>query len=313
MSKELPHSALLWLVAIGFLMQTLDATIVNTALPAMAATLHESPLQMQSVVVAYSLTMAMLIPASGLLADRVGTRPTYVAAIVLFVIGSMLCAMSTSLYALVAARVLQGCGGAMLLPVGRLAVMRAYPPPLFLAAMSFVTVPGLVGPLVGPTVGGWLVQYASWHWIFWINVPIGVVGSLAALRYMPNTRRSDLGRFDVAGYLMIAFGMVAISLALDGLSELGLGHAMVLILFVLGLASLTAYWLHAAQASSPLFSPSLFAVPSFSVGLLGNLFSRLGSGGMPFLLPLLLQVSLGYSPAQSGMTMIPVALAARVT
>jgi EmrB/QacA subfamily drug resistance transporter len=300
---------LLWLVALGFFMQTLDATIVNTALPAMARSLGESPLRMQSVVVAYSLTMAMLIPATGWLADRFGTRRVYVGAIALFVLGSVLCALAPDLNLLVAARVVQGAGGAMLLPVGRLVVLRTIPRERFLQAMSFVAIPGLVGPLLGPTLGGWLVEVASWHWIFFINVPVGIVGVLATLRFMPVPAPVAVKRFDLAGYVLLAFGMVAVSLALDGLSGLGLRQASVLFLMIFGLASLTAYWLHALRRPDPLFSPRLFRVGSLRIGLLGNLFSRLGSACMPFLIPLLLQVTMGYSPVEAGMMMLPVALA----
>lgn len=300
---------LLWLAAVGFFMQTLDATIVNTALPAMARSLGESPLRMQAVVVSYALAMAMLIPASGWLADRFGTRKVFFSALVLFGIGSLLCAYSPSLLYLVLSRVIQGLGGAMLLPVGRLAVLRAFPREKFLQAMSLVTIPGLVGPLIGPTLGGWLVEYASWHWIFLINVPVGIVGCIATARYMPDFRAASLSRFDLVGYLLLAISMVSISLSLDGLSELGMQHATVLVLLILGMACLAAYWLRAARRPDPLFSLDLFKVNSFSVGILGNLFSRIGSGCMPFLIPLLLQLTLGYTPMQAGMMMVPVALA----
>ena len=302
-------SILLWLVAVGFFMQTLDATIVNTALPSMAQSLGESPLRMQSVVVAYSLAMAMLIPASGWIADRFGARRVYLWAIVVFVLGSVLCALSSRLDVLVASRVVQGFGGALLLPVGRLVVLRTFPREKFLQAMSFVAIPGLIGPLVGPTLGGWLVEVASWHWIFLINVPVGVLGCLATLRYMPAIEGAPVKRFDLTGYGLLAFGMVALSLALDGLSGLGLRQAGVLVLMVFGLASLAAYWLHAVRRPDPLFSPHLFSVATLRIGLLGNLFARLGSSCMPFLIPLLLQVSMGYSPMQAGLMMLPVALA----
>ena len=307
--QERSLKRLLWLVAVGFFMQTLDATIVNTALPAMAKSLGESPLRMQSVVVAYSLAMAMLIPASGWMADRFGTRRVYISAIVLFVVGSVLCALSSSLSMLVAARVVQGLGGALLLPVGRLVVLRTFPRERFLQAMSFVAIPGLVGPLIGPTLGGWLVEVASWHWIFLINLPVGVIGALATLRWMPTPPAVARVRFDTAGYLLLAFGMMALSLALDGLSGLGLRQASVLVMMIFGLASLAAYWLHALRRPDPLFSPQLFRVGSLRIGLIGNLFSRLGSSCMPFLIPLLLQVTMGYSPAEAGMMMLPVALA----
>jgi len=300
------QKSLLWLVAVGFFMQTLDATIINTALPAMAASLGESPLRMQSVVVAYALTMAMLIPASGWIADRFGTRRVFFSAIVLFAAGSVLCALSHGLGQLVAARVVQGLGGALLLPVGRLALLRTVPRGGFLQAMSFVAIPGLIGPLLGPTLGGWLVQYASWHWIFLINVPVGLLGCIATLKYMPDLRGAVQKRFDSVGYAMLAFGMVAISLSLDGA---GLHQGGVMVVLIFGFASIAGYWLRAARTPEPLFAPSLFHVPTLSIGLIGNLFSRLGSSCMPFLVPLLLQVSMGYSPVHAGLMMLPIALA----
>jgi EmrB/QacA subfamily drug resistance transporter len=310
MEQEQRLRMLLWLVAIAFFMQTLDATIVNTALPAMAISLGESPLKMHSVVVSYALTMAALIPASGWLADRFGTRRTFMGAIVLFSLGSLACAMSHSLPQLVAARVLQGLGGALLLPVGRLAVLRAFPRERFLAAMSFVTVPGLIGPLIGPTLGGWLVEVASWHWIFLINLPVGLLGIVLTQRYMLDERQAKVGSFDLIGYVLLTFSMIAISLAVDGFSDFRFGHATILLMLMFGLASLAAYWLRAARRPDALFSLRLFHINTFSVGILGNLFARIGSGAMPFLIPLLLQVCLGYTPAQAGQMLIPVAAAA---
>jgi EmrB/QacA subfamily drug resistance transporter len=301
---------LLWLVAIGFFMQTLDSTIVNTALPSMARSLNESPLRMQSVVIAYALTMAILIPASGWIADRIGVRRAYFGAILVFVIGSLACALSSSMTQLIVARVVQGAGGALLLPVGRLAVLRAFPREQFLKAMSFVAIPDLIGPLIGPTLGGWLSEEVSWHWIFLINIPIGFIGALATLRYMPRDAKQERTRFDATGYLLIAVGMASISISLEGLGELGLHRAFVVLLLVFGLANLAAYWLHAARTPAPLFSPELFQVRTYAVGLIGNLFARLGTATMPFLVPLLLQVSLGFSPLQAGLTMIPVTMAA---
>ena len=308
-SEERSQSLLLWLVAIGFFMETLDSTIVNTALPGMAKSLGESPLYMQSVVIAYSLTIALLIPASGWITDRFGIKKVYLSAILVFTVGSLCCALSQSLNQLVISRVLQGAGGAMLLPVGRLAVLRAFPADKFLQAISFVTIPGLIGPLIGPTVGGWLVEFASWHWIFLINIPVGLVGCWATYRLMPDVRASHVSRFDLSGYLFLAFSMVAISFAMEGLAELGLPRSAVMILLVFGLASLAAYWFHAARTAEPLFSLNLFKIGTYNIGLLGNLFARIGSSSMPFLLPLLLQVGLGYSPSYAGMMMIPMAIA----
>ena len=304
-SGHAPHKErLLWLVAIGFFMQALDATILNTALPSMAEALGESPLKMQSVIVAYALTTAMLIPATGWVADRFGTRRVYGVAIALFVLGSVLCALSPNLSFLVAARVVQGVGGAMMLPVGRLAVLRTYPRDDFIRAMSFIAIPGQVGPLLGPTLGGWMVEYLSWHWIFWINVPVGLIGLWATWRWFPRSALVAVRKFDTAGYAMLAFGMVAISVALDGLSGVGLGMALVAVLMVFGLASLASYWMHALRIAEPLFAPELFKVRSLRVGLLGNLFARFGSGAAPFLIPLLLQIGLDMSPVSAGLMML---------
>ncbi len=299
-----------WLVAIAFFMQALDSTILNTALPNMAASLGESPLRMQSVIVSYMLTVALLIPASGWLADRYGTRRVFILAIVLFSLGSLLCALSSSLAMLVASRVVQGVGGALLLPVGRLAVLRGFPRSELLKVLTFVALPGLVGPLIGPTLGGWLVQVASWHWVFLVNLPVGVVGVWAARRFMPDLRGAVGQRFDVRGFAMFSSGLVMVSLALQGLGEHAISVAASLLLLVGGLAAMVGYWLHATRAPQPLFSPALMRIPTFSIGLAGNLFSRLGSGAMPFLIPLFLQVGLGYSPAAAGMSMIPTALGA---
>jgi EmrB/QacA subfamily drug resistance transporter len=298
-----------WVVAIAFFMQTLDGTILNTTLPTMARDLGESPLRMQSVVIAYMLTVALFIPASGWLADRFGTRRAFLAAIVVFSLGSLLCALSPSLPWLVAARVVQGVGGALLLPVGRLAVLRAFPRAELLKVLSFVTIPGLVGPLLGPPLGGWLVEVATWHWVFLINLPVGALGVFAALRYMPDLHGAEQ-RFDWPGFVMFSLGLVMVTLGLQGLGERSISAPLAILLVMGGLAAMSAYWMHAARTDKPLFSLTLFRIPTFSVGILGNLFARLGSGAMPFLTPLFLQVGLGYSPSVAGLTMVPTVVGA---
>lgn len=293
-------------------MQALDGTILNTALPSMASSLNENPLRMQAVVIAYLLTVALLIPASGWIADRFGTRRVFLGAVLLFSLGSLLCALSPSLELLVGARIVQGVGGALMMPVGRLVILRVYPRQDLVRVLSFVTIPGLLGPLAGPTLGGWLVEYASWHWIFLINLPVGLLGCLVAMKLMPDLRSPVPSRFDSIGFLLFGGSMVLISIALEGLGELHLSHLRVVLLLIGGLVLLTAYWLRALRIDKPLFPPSLFKARTFAVGILGNLFARLGSGALPFLTPLLLQVGLGYPPSTAGMTMIPLALFAMV-
>jgi len=299
-----------WVVAIAFFMQTLDGTILNTTLPTMARDLGESPLRMQSVVIAYMLTVALFIPASGWLADRFGTKRAFLVAILLFSIGSLLCALSQSLGLLIAARVVQGVGGALLLPVGRLAVLRAFPRAELIKVLSFVTIPGLVGPLLGPPLGGWLVEVATWHWVFLINLPVGLVGVVATLRVMPDLRGDTARGFDWTGFVLFSLGLVLISLGLQGLGEHALSVAVSMLLVIGGFAAIAGYWLHAARTEHALFSLRLFEIPAFSIGILGNLFARLGSGAMPFLTPLFLQVGLGYSPAVAGLSMVPTVIGA---
>ncbi len=298
-----------WLVAVAFFMQTLDGTILNIALPSMARDLAENPLHMQSVVIAYLLTVAFLIPISGWLADRFGCRRVFQMAIVLFTFGSLCCALSTTLEQLVVARIVQGVGGALMVPIGRLTILRVYPRHEFIRVMVLVTVPGMIGPLIGPSVGGWLVEYASWHWIFLINLPVGVLGCIATRFVMPKLAMVRT-RFDSLGFLAFGGSMVLLSLALEGLGELHWPIWHIVLLLLSGLVCMTAYWVHAGRVAYPLFSTQLFQTRNFTVGIWGNLFARLGIGALPFLLPLLLQVALEYSPAQAGMSLVAQALGA---
>ncbi|CAI1079326.1 MFS transporter [Serratia entomophila] len=294
----------LWIVAFGFFMQTLDTTIVNTALPSMAVSLGENPLRMQSVIVSYVLTVAVMLPASGWLADRVGVQRVFFSAIVLFTLGSVLCARAETLDELIASRVIQGIGGAMMVPVGRLTVMKIVPREQYMAAMTFVTLPGQIGPLMGPALGGFLVQYASWHWIFLINIPVGIAGAIATLLLMPNYKMQTR-RFDISGFIMLAIGMATLTLALDGHKGMGLSGLTIAGLVALGLAALAGYWWHAQSNSRALFSLRLFRTPTYKIGLIASLLGRIGSGMLPFMTPLFLQVGMGFSPFHAGLMMIP--------
>ncbi|MGC6387703.1 multidrug transporter subunit MdtD [Ewingella sp. S1.OA.A_B6] len=297
----------LWIVAFGFFMQALDTTIVNTALPSMAASLGENPLHMHSVVVAYVLTVAVMLPASGWLADRVGVKWVFFSAIVLFTLGSLLCAQSSSLQELVMSRVVQGIGGAMMVPVGRLTVLKIVPRSEYMAAMTMVTLPGQIGPLLGPALGGFLVEYASWHWIFLINLPVGLAGCIATLMIMPNYQMQTR-RFDISGFVMLAVGMATLTLALDGSRGLGLSPWQLVLLVATGLASLGIYWLHARGNLSALFSLRLFHTPTFKIGLIGSFLGRIGSGMLPFMTPVFLQLGMGFTPFNAGLMMVPMVL-----
>lgn len=299
---------LLWLVAAAFFMQMLDGTVLNTALPAIASSLGENPLKMQSAVISYMLTVAFLIPVSGWLADFFGTRRVFICAIFIFTLGSLLCAASQTLTQLVLCRVLQGVGGALMVPVGRLAIMRVIPKSELVSALSFITIPGLLGPLLGPFVGGFIVQYFSWHWIFLINIPIGIGCALLTYISMPRVIPVKI-KFDWIGYIFFSTAVIMISVSLGSVGESNIGTKAAIFMFCAGLLSLAAYVRFALKRPwRALFKPRLFFERSFSVGILANLFLRFGGGTVPFLTPLLLQTAMGYSPLKSGLTMIPLGL-----
>lgn len=296
-----------WIAAMAFFMQALDATILNTALPAIAHSLGRSPLAMQSAIISYTLTVAMLIPVSGWLADRFGTRRVFMIAVSLFTLGSFACALSGSLGQLVVFRIVQGIGGAMMMPVARLALIRAYPRSELLPVLNFVTMPGLVGPILGPLLGGVLVTWASWHWIFLINIPIGILGLLYARKYMPNFTTPRRG-FDMTGFLLFGLGLVLISSGMELFGERIVASYIGILILLGGVLLLLAYIRHARRHPTPLITLPMFKTRTFSVGIAGNLASRLGTGCVPFLMPLMLQVGFGYTALIAGCMMAPTAL-----
>lgn len=296
-----------WIAAMAFFMQALDATILNTALPDIARSLNHSPLAMQSAVISYTLTVALLIPVSGWLADRFGTRRVFIIAVILFSLGSLLCAFSPNLPFLVVSRIIQGIGGAMMMPVARLALLRAYPRSELLPILNFVTIPGLVGPVLGPLLGGILVTYATWHWIFIINIPIGILGIIYAIRHMPDFTMPKR-RFDTLGFALLGAGLVSVSVSLDLFGDNALAAATPFLVMGSGFALLTFYALHARRIPAPIIPLSLFRTRTFSVGIAGNVATRLGTGCIPFLMPLMLQVGFGYPAVVAGMMMAPTAI-----
>ncbi|MGQ9454154.1 multidrug transporter subunit MdtD [Leclercia sp. TB492] len=296
-----------WIAAMAFFMQALDATILNTALPAIAESLNRSPLAMQSAIISYTLTVAMLIPVSGWLADRFGTRRVFMLAVTLFTLGSLACALSSSLGELVVFRVIQGVGGAMMMPVARLALLRAYPRSELLPVLNFVTMPGLVGPILGPVLGGVLVTWASWHWIFLINIPIGIAGIFYARKFMPNFT-TPRRKFDMGGFFLFGLSLVLFSSGMELFGEKVVATWLAVSIIFSGIVLFLLYICHARRHPTPLISLSLFNTRTFSVGIAGNIASRLGTGCVPFLMPLMLQVGFGYPALIAGCMMAPTAV-----
>ncbi|WP_180145553.1 multidrug transporter subunit MdtD [Acinetobacter sp. YH12052] len=299
---------LVLLVSIGFFMQGLDTTIVNTAIPAMARSLGEDPLQMHSVVVAYVLSVAACIPLSGWLADRFGVRNTYFTAIIIFTLASLGCGMANSLNELLVYRVIQGIGGALLLPVGRLAMLKVIPRTQFLSAMSLMSLAGLMGPLIGPTLGGWMVEVATWHWIFLINIPMGLLGVLITFKAMPNVTEPSVQRFDFMGFFLLVVAMVGLSLGIENFASPHLPLWWSLLLVAAGIIASLIYAVHAHTHANALFRSKLFQNRIYAIGVIGNFFARLGGNAMPFLIPLMLQVAFGFEPFITGLLMIPTVL-----
>jgi len=299
-----------WVVATALFMEQLDSTIVNTAVPAMAASLGVEPLSLKAVVASYIVSLAVGIPISGWIADRFGTRRVFSSAVALFTLASIACGLSVNVTMLIAARILQGLGAALMTPVGRLAIVRTFAKSELLVAMNLVIVPALIGPLLGPTVGGLIVHWVSWRQIFFVNVPIGIAALLIIRRYMPDYRGESRRPIDFVGLVLFGSGMAILSWLLEIFGEHDISALEGLSMLLLALALLAAYVWHARQIAHPLIQLALFKIRTFRVSVWGGLVTRLGIGGMPFLLPLLYQLGLGMPAWESGLLTMPSAAAA---
>jgi len=298
-----------WLVAVAFFMQSLDTTILNTAVPAIAKAMDVTPLSVKSVLASYTLSLAVFIPISGWMADRFGTRAVFASAIGLFTVGSVLCGLSTSIEMLVACRILQGAGGAMMMPVGRMTLARTYDKADLVRAMSFVAIPSLVGPMVGPIAGGLIITYLHWSVVFFVNIPVGLLGLYFVRRYLPDYREQKTHPLDVAGLVLFGGGIALLSYVLEVFGENTLSGAEMLGLLALSAVLLASYGIRATLTAFPLLNLGLFRLRTFRASVSGGFFTRLGLGGIPFLFPLLYQIGLGLSPIQSGLLVLPQAVA----
>ncbi len=299
MSRRARVTALI--VACALFMQNLDSTVVATALPAMAHAFHADPVHMSVALTSYMLSLSVFIPASGWVADRFGSRSVFRAAIIVFTAGSVLCGRAGSLWFLVAARILQGVGGAMMVPVGRLVLLRSVAKSELVAAMAWLSIPALLGPVLGPPVGGFIVTYVSWHWIFDINVPIGLLGVVLVTLYIEETGGGDTKPFDWEGLCLTAASLVSLLSGLEAASRGVLPWPETAGLLLGGAGAAFAYWFHARAREYPLLDLGLLRIPTFGLSVAAASLFRVGIGAVPFLLPLLLQVGFGQSAAESGM------------
>ncbi|ROI09002.1 MFS transporter [Chryseobacterium sp. H3056] len=298
------------ILATSIFMQMLDSTILNTSLPSIATDLNESPLNMQNAIISYVLTLALFMPVSGFLADKFGTRKIFITSLIIFSLGSIFCAMSQNLDQLVISRVIQGIGGSLMTPVGRLALIKSFEKNELVKAINFAIIPALIGPILGPLVGGYMVDYLSWHWIFLINIPFGLLGIILSLKYMPDYRSSEI-TFDLKGFLIFASASLLLSISLELFGNVQ-NTTPVLLIFTLGFLMIYYYYVHAKKTKNPIFPLNLFQVRTFRVGILGNLATRLGISAIPLLLPLMIQIAYGESAVISGWIVAPMALTAMI-
>jgi len=289
------------IVACALFMENLDSTIIATALPTIARSLDEDPLRLNLAITSYLLSLAVFIPLSGWVADRYGARPVFRAAIVTFTIGSACCGLAQSLPALVAARVLQGLGGAMMVPVGRLVMLRSVPKSELVRAMSYVTVPALIGPVLGPPLGGFIVTYSSWRWIFYINLPIGLLGIALATMFIENVKEEADWPLDLRGFVLAGTGLAGLMFGFETAGRGVLPLPIVACLLAGGAICTALYVLHSRVHAFPIVDLGLLRIPTFASAIVGGSLFRVGIGALPFLLPLMLQLGFGLSPFASGL------------
>jgi len=298
------------IVACALFMENLDATVISTALPAIALDPHQSPIQLKLALTCYLLTLAVFNPASGWFADRFGTRIVFRMAIFVFALGSALCGFANSIQSLVAARALQGVGGAMMVPVGRLVILRTIPRSEFVGALAWLTIPALVGPVLGPPVGGFITTYFSWRWIFWINLPVAALGMILATLYVPNVKGERLNQFDYIGFVLSGVGLAALVAGSAAADLNGMPIGFVVGLFAIGAVSVILYVFHARRTEAPILDLKLLRYSTFRAGIVGGSLFRIGIGGLPLLLPLLFQLGFGMTPLSSGLLTFVAAIGA---
>jgi EmrB/QacA subfamily drug resistance transporter len=286
------------IVASALFMENLDGTVIATALPDMAASFHTGPIHLSLAITAYMLSLAAFIPVSGWVADRFGGKTVFRAAIGVFTLSSLLCAASHSLVELTAARVLQGIGGAMMVPVGRLVLLRSVEKAEMIRAMTYLMVPALLGPILGPPLGGFITTYASWRWIFLLNLPVGLAGMVLVSLFIENVREPGTARLDFKGFVLTA---LALTLFMAGVSSVSGDLSLACGLMAAGLGFGVFAWRHAAGHPHPLINLRLLRVSTFEVSVVGGMFIRVGIGALPFLLPMMLQVGFGNSAFASGL------------
>lgn len=302
-----------WVVACALFMETLDTTIISTSIPKMAYFFVINPISLKLAMTSYLLSLAVFVPISGWIAERYGVKNIFTISFIIFTISSALCGLSHNLWELVLFRVMQGFGGAIMMPIGRLILLKLYPRKDLVKVTNYATIPSLFGPMMGPLVGGAISTYSSWQWIFLVNVPIGVIGIILAVKFIPIMAPIKVNKFDVRGFIFFALGLSGISFVLSTVNESVLDLNTKLIILAVSGISGALYAFNYKTSKNPIWNLAIFKIRTFKITVLGSLFSRIGIGGIPFLLPLLFQIGLHHSPILSGELIFPMAIAMFIT
>ncbi|MDR3476495.1 MAG: MFS transporter [Gammaproteobacteria bacterium] len=297
-----------FIVSLALFMEAVDTTVINTAIPAMSQSLHVHPVDLKIALISYLLSLAIFIPISGWVSDKYGIKKVFLSAIAFFTLSSIWCGFAHNLIELVIARTLQGIGGSMMLPVGRLILVRTFERHELVTTMSRVVMVAALGMMLGPLLGGFITHYLSWHWIFWVNVPVGILALILGVISLENTARKKMPRLDKLGFILFGLGLAGFTFGFSALSETAVPNTMAWFIIFTSVLFLLSYIWHSKQILHPIVKTELFQSRTFRISIIGNLFSRTGFGGVPFLLPLLMQISLGFSPQLSGMLLAPTAL-----
>ena len=310
LGSQTPSRLIPLIIATALFMENMDATVLSTSLPAIARDLMQDPIALKLALTSYLVSLAVFIPISGWMADSLGARTVFRAAIAVFMAGSVLCALSSTLGGFVAARFVQGMGGAMMVPVGRLVILRSTAKADLVQALSYLTIPALVGPVIGPPLGGFITTYWHWRWIFLINLPIGVLGMILATRYIENLREDQVPPLDRGGFVLTSIGLTGLMLGLASAGHHLVAARVSQYAILVGILLLLAYVWHARHTRYPLLDLRLFGIGTFNAGVVGGFMFRIGIGAIPFLLPLMLQLGFGLTPFQSGLLTCATAIGA---
>lgn len=312
MNLNFNQRIIIFIVAFAFFIELLDTTIINTSIPQIAQTLNVPTLTIKIAITSYLIALAIFIPISGWLADKFGTRNIFQIAVFIFTCSSLLCGFANSIYELALYRFFQGIGGALMIPIGRLIVLQAFANKDLLKIMSYISILALLGPILGPILGGYITTYYSWHWIFFINIPIGIVEFFLAYKYIDNQTVTNLKKFDLKGFILISLGLVLISFSAENMSERFLPQYFIWLFFISGCSCIFYFVLRYKNNSQAILNLSLFKNKTFLIGNIHLLITIFTAGGVSFILPILLQTQFHLNPLYSGIFSLPIAIGALI-